>query len=317
MNEQGHSGRDNSATALRAVLLPLLPLLALVAGAVGMGASPIFVRLADVGPFTSAFWRMALALPVLGLWLYLERRPRRISGRAPIRLRDNALLIGLIGFFFAGDLFFWHLAILNTTVANATLLAVMSNLIVALGAWVVLKERVTPRIAAGVLVGCMGASLLIGSSARFDPANVTGDVFGLITACFFGSYFLAVSLARRSFTSAEVMFYPAVITTILLFIVAVGFEDQLLPQSLAGLAALGALAMVSQIGGQGLTAYALGHLPAVFSSLVLFIEALAAATLAWLLFGEPVSQWQLWGGILILAGIYLGRPVADEAAEGK
>src|SRR5689334_3844247 len=29
----------------------------LVLGAVAMGASPIFVRLADVGPYASAFWR--------------------------------------------------------------------------------------------------------------------------------------------------------------------------------------------------------------------------------------------------------------------
>ncbi|MGD9868046.1 MAG: DMT family transporter [Hyphomicrobiales bacterium] len=308
-----------SRASSRARLIPLLPLAALVAGAVGMGASPVFVRLADVGPYTSAFWRMALALPVLALWLAFERSPRRRAKavRAPIRLRENWKLVLLIGVFFAGDLFFWHLAIMNTTIANATLLAVMSNLIVALGAWLVLKERVTRRIALGVLAGCAGASLLVGSSARFDPGNVQGDIFGLVTACFFGAYFLAVSLARRSFTSAEVMFYPAVVTTLLLFAVAATFEQQMLPQTLGGLGALVALAFVSQIGGQGLTAYSLGHLPAVFSSLVLFMEALAAALLAWLLFGEALSQWQIWGGLLILAGIYLGRPAADPLSEAK
>ncbi|MDX7953779.1 EamA/RhaT family transporter, partial [Lichenihabitans sp. Uapishka_5] len=44
---------------------------ALVVGAVAMGLSPIAVRLADVGPFASAFWRVALALPVLGLLMHL------------------------------------------------------------------------------------------------------------------------------------------------------------------------------------------------------------------------------------------------------
>ena len=38
---------------------------ALVVGAMAMGVSPIFVRLADVGPFASAFWRVTLALPAL------------------------------------------------------------------------------------------------------------------------------------------------------------------------------------------------------------------------------------------------------------
>src|SRR5579875_3426125 len=42
---------------------------ALVFGAAAMGVSPIFVRLADVGPFASAFWRVMLALPVLWVWM--------------------------------------------------------------------------------------------------------------------------------------------------------------------------------------------------------------------------------------------------------
>jgi hypothetical protein len=39
----------------------LAPFAALVATAVAMGVSLIFVRLANVGPFSSAFWRVVLA----------------------------------------------------------------------------------------------------------------------------------------------------------------------------------------------------------------------------------------------------------------
>ena len=46
--------------------------LALVGGAMAMGISPVFVRFAEVGPFTSAFWRVGLALPALWLWSALE-----------------------------------------------------------------------------------------------------------------------------------------------------------------------------------------------------------------------------------------------------
>ena len=60
---------------------------ALVVGAVAMGASPTFVRLADVGPFTSAFWRVALALPILYAWMRFAERdgaPRPILPRRAI-----------------------------------------------------------------------------------------------------------------------------------------------------------------------------------------------------------------------------------------
>ena len=52
------------------------PFAALIIGAVAMGLSPIFVRLAGVGPFTSAFWRVALALPVLYGWMRISERGR-------------------------------------------------------------------------------------------------------------------------------------------------------------------------------------------------------------------------------------------------
>ena len=44
---------------------------ALVLGAVAMGASVLFVRWADVGPYASAFWRVFLALPFLWVWMRL------------------------------------------------------------------------------------------------------------------------------------------------------------------------------------------------------------------------------------------------------
>lgn len=289
-----------------------LPIMAMALGAVAMGASPIFVRLADVGPFASAFWRMALSLPMLWAWLVWERS-RAGKSLAPPDLRRSAPAIALLGFFFAGDLFFWHLAIVNTTIANATLLATTTPIIVTIGAWAILKEHIPGRVLAGVLLGVAGAALLVGANARFAPDRVFGDLCGVITACFFGSYFLTVAHARRRMSPAQVMFYPALVSTLLLLCAALALEDRILPQSLYGLAVLAALAFISQLGGQGLMAYALGHLPAIFSSLVLFLEAIAAALLAWRLFAEQIALWQVGGGILILAGIYAARPERMEA----
>jgi drug/metabolite transporter (DMT)-like permease len=70
------------------------------------------------------------------------------------------------------------------------------------------------------------------------------------------------------------------------------------------------MAWISHAGGQGLLSIALGRLPASFSSLVIFLEAIAAAGLAWALLGERVSAIQALGGVLILAGIYVARPRA-------
>jgi drug/metabolite transporter (DMT)-like permease len=90
--------------------------------------------------------------------------------------------------------------------------------------------------------------------------------------------------------------------------VALAVEPTLLPASLGGAAALAAMAFISHAGGQGLLGYALGHLSAAFSSLVIFLEAIAAAVIAWLVLGEALGPEQMLGGVLILAGVLAARP---------
>jgi drug/metabolite transporter (DMT)-like permease len=281
---------------------------ALIAGAVAMGASVLFVRWADVGPYASAFWRVFLALPFLWGWMRLEARgaPQRAALGLPV------LLAGL---FFTGDLLFWHLAILGTTVANATFLATTAPVWVALGAGLVLGERVGGRILAGLALCILGGFALLGESYGFAPQRLAGDLFGIATALFFGCYVLAVRAARARHGAAALMFASTAITAACLFVIALAFEPRILPQSLAGAGALIALALISQVGGQGLVAVALGTLPATFSALVIFLEAIAAASFGWLLLDEPLGRVQALGGVLILVGIVVARPRAGERFE--
>ena len=282
-----------------------LPVVALVLGALAMAISPIFVRLADVGPFASAFWRVGAALPVLWLWASVEARQRGEPASAAFRL-DGAIVAA--GLAFAADLFFWHLSILNTTVANATFLATMAPVWVVLGSGLLIAEPVGRQVVYGLLLCVAGAASLVGTSNGFAPARLDGDLYGIATSVFFGAYFLAVRAARRRSGVGRIVFLSSLVTAVILFVVAMLFEDRILPARLEGAAAVIALALVSHTGGQGFLTYALGHLPAAFSSLVIFIEALAAAVFAWTLLGEPVSWLQAAGGVLILAGIAVARP---------
>jgi drug/metabolite transporter (DMT)-like permease len=280
----------------------------LVLGAIAVGASPIFVRFADVGPYASAFWRTFLALPFLWAWARIETRTERATAF------DRPVL--LAGLFFAGDLFFWHLAILGTTVANATFLATTAPIWVALGAWLVLAEAVGRRVLIGLALCILGGFALLGESYGFVPQRLMGDLYGLATAVFFGSYVLAVRAARARHGAAALMFASTAITAALLFVIACLLEPRILPQSMPGVAALLALALISQVGGQGLVAVALGTLPATFSSLVIFLEAIAAASFGWLLLNEPLGLLQALGGVLILFGIWIARPRAGRFEVG-
>lgn len=281
----------------------LLALAALVAGALAMGISPVFVRLAEVGPYTSAFYRVFLALPLLWAWARQEARSRPDQ---PEPGWSRAEL--LAGIFFSADLFFWHLAIFNTTIANATFLATLAPVWVALFSGLFIGEPVTRRVLGGLAICILGGSFLIGSSYSLAPERLVGDFYGVMTSVFFGLYFLAVRVARRDGRPGLIVFRSTLMTSAVLFVVALAMENAWLPMTFAGVAALVAMAAISHVGGQGLLAYALGHLSAAFSALVIFLEALFAAGLGLVVFGEAITPLQLLGGAAILAGIWIARP---------
>jgi drug/metabolite transporter (DMT)-like permease len=234
----------------------------------------------------------------------LEQRPTgdvRPDGAA-------RLSIFFAGVLFAGDLTFWHLAIMNTSVANATFLATLAPVWVVLGSGLILGEHVDRKILLGLALCLAGAVALIGDTWSLKPGQIDGDLYGVATSVFFGAYFLAVRRARRTYGSGRTLFLSSLVTALVLFVQALLVEDQLWPLTLAGLAALLALAFVSHAGGQGLLAFALGHLPAAFSALVIFLEAVAAAFFGWVILGEAIGAMQALGALAIFAGIGIARP---------
>ncbi|MBK9082173.1 MAG: DMT family transporter [Rhizobiales bacterium] len=279
------------------------PFAALVVGAFAMGISPVFVRWAEVGPFASAFWRVTLALPVLWLWMRLDERGRP-------RGRSFSRAIWLCGLVFTGDLFVWHLSIVKTTVANATFFATTAPVWVVVFGWLLFGERAARATLAGLALCLVGGAALIGQSVTISATRVAGDLYGLATAVFFGLYFLTVRAARRDSGAARVTFEASLITAVLLFAVAFAAEGRFFPDTVAGWAAMFGMSWISHAGGQGLLAVALGQLPATFSSLVIFLEAVAGALFGWALLGEPVTWPQALGGLAILAGIWIARPRA-------
>ncbi len=278
---------------------------ALVVGALAMGISPIFVRWADVGPFTSAFWRVFLALPALYVWMRWSERGLEPAVAAKASFSRPTVLAGLA---FTGDLLFWHLSILTTSVANATFFATTAPIWVIAFGWLLFRTRVGAGVLAGLALCLVGGGALLARSLQIHPSGAFGDLEGLATGVFFGLYFLAVQAARREASAARVTFEQTIVTASALFVVAALAERSLTPHSLSGVLALLGMAWISHAGGQGLLAVALGRLPAAFSSLVIFLEAIAAAAFAFLLLGEPVSFVQALGGLLILVGIYVARP---------
>jgi drug/metabolite transporter (DMT)-like permease len=124
------------------------PLIALILGGISIGCSPIFVRLSLVGPVTTAFWRLSLALiPLLALFHF---RTEGFESQKQPRLASEYMLAALPGVFLAVDLAVWHISLHMTSVANATLLANMAPIFVTLGSWLIFHQPVKRVILLGL-----------------------------------------------------------------------------------------------------------------------------------------------------------------------
>lgn len=272
-----------------------------------MGFSPVFVREAEVGAFASAFWRVMFALPVLALWAFNEARKTADAGA--ISLSTPAIMAGLM---FAGDLSFWHLSILNTTMANATFLTGLAPVWVILFSNLILKEKPPKNAFIGVIICVLGMALLIHSSLRLDPSRLIGDLYGIITSFFLAFYVIAIRVGTRTTNNGNLFFTSSIITMLVLCTVTIIAQDGFLPETERGWAALVSLGVLTHAGGQGLLTIAIGSLTAAFSSLVIFIEAVAAALAGWLLFDEKMDILQLTGCLLLLIGIWVSRPAQEQ-----
>tara|TARA_B100000315_G_scaffold257085_1_gene304742 strand:+ start:3222 stop:4118 length:897 start_codon:yes stop_codon:yes gene_type:complete len=282
----------------RAVIVLLL-------GAAAISLAPIFVRLSELGPSATAFYRVFFAVPVLWLWMQQDKKIDTVH-RQPKSLSDFGRL-ALAGLFFTGDLSFWHWSIKLTSIANSTLLANFAPIFVTLGGFFLFGERFTKTFLVGMICAMAGVAFLLGDSFAFKPDHLLGDAYGLVAAMFYAAYLMTVARLRSEFSTATVMTWSGLVTCIALVPVTLISGDSFIAPTLFGWAMLVGLALISHAGGQSMIAYALAHLPAAFGSVGLLLQPALAAMIAWYLFDESLSLLQLSGGLVVIVGIYFAR----------
>ncbi len=276
-----------------------LPLLALILSSVLLAFGPVLVRLADVGPVSAAFWRMALAAPVLLLVAGWAQRGRG--------LRLAALPWGLAilsGLFFAADLATWHMGIVRTSVANATLFGNTAAFMLA--GWSILVKGQHPG--AGTLkalaLALAGTLLLLGTSAQLSPEHLAGDALSLMGAAFYTGYLIVVMGLRDRLPTSVVLAMSTLASVVFLLPAALLEPGSIWPVDWRPVVTL---AITSQLVGQGLMVFASGRLPAPVIGVGLLVQPMVSAVAGWLLFGEVLGPAELAGAAMVLAALVLIR----------
>ncbi|OQW47514.1 MAG: hypothetical protein A4S16_08580 [Proteobacteria bacterium SG_bin6] len=273
-----------------------MPWIVAVVGAnVALALGPWFIQLAETGPLASAFWRVAIASPLLLPALLLLPREQRLPRGAIAPL----LIAGQV---FAASLAIYCAGIVRTTVTNAVLLGNCAVLFFPL--YAMLAERVRPGRAqiAALVLACLGAALLLGRSVQLDAARSLGDLLCLVAGIVYTAFFVVTARLAGRVAPLPAFVWMTVASAPPLFVFTVLSGEALIARDWGPLIASAA---VAQVIGQGLLVLTVGRLSPVAVGAGLLIQPVVGAVIDVVANGYRPDLADAAGAVLVAVAVLM------------
>ena len=276
----------------------------LVVGIIAVSTAAILIREADAPTRTIAAYRLVLAsLPMVAFTLW---RREDIVPRGQAR---TALTLAA-GLFLALHFLFWVESVKETSIVTSVVLVTTAPLFVAIGSGPLLGERPDRRVWYGLAITVAGTVVMVAEDFGEGGDTVRGDAFALLGAVFAAGFMLAgrrVLLGGARWLPYSTGTY-IVAAVFLIAAVALG-GDALTGFTAETYVYLVLLALLPQMIGHTAINRSLGLLPAFVVALAVQAEPVGSTILAAGLLSEFPTALELIGGVMVLAGVYLGlRP---------
>jgi drug/metabolite transporter (DMT)-like permease len=276
----------------------LLPLAALLTGNVALAMGPWFVRLADTGPVSAGFWRVALALPVIALLARANRQPLTGIPRGVVA----AVLLG--GVLFGLDIASWHIGIGMTRLANATVFGNAGSLILMVWGFIAWRRLPKGREWPALVAALTGAAILMDRSFEISPQTLYGDLFCLLAGILYAGYLLILQDARRTLGNWSLLAWSCCGSIPVLLAIALALGEPVWPTDWRPVIGL---FISSQLIGQGCLVYALRHFSPLVIGIALLTQPAVAAVVGWISFGEVLTAVDLIGVALVGSALVLAK----------
>ncbi len=275
------------------------PKLILMLGVLGVSVSSLLVRAASAPSLVTATyrlgWTVLLLLPMVLLRFRAELR--RVRGR-------DLLLCGLSGVLLALHFATWFESLKWTSIASSTVLVSTEVIFTALGFALFLKGRI-PRLGMAAIALSFAGSAALALADGGGRGALYGDLLALAAAVFVSLYTLIGRVQRDHLSTTVYTFltYSTCLLTLLVLdwatltpVVGYGWKEVLI--------GLG-LAVACTLLGHSLFSYSLKYLSPSYVSAAKLCEPIFASLLGIPLFGEIPGGVQVFGSVLVLAGVLL------------
>ena len=141
-------------------------------------------------------------------------------------------------------------------------------------------------------------------SAELSAANLRGDLLAMLAGLLYAGYLILVERTRGELQPLPLLFLASLFGAVVLLPAALAVGERIIPADWTGLVAL---ALCSQIVGQGLLVYALGHVPPLVVGVAMLTQPALSALLGWLYYGEAFTARDWSGAAMIVVALILVR----------
>lgn len=276
-------------------------LLLLGVAVAGISTAAPLVREASAPALAVAFWRIALALPLVGGWVWLRPGERAAwQGRTAEEVRLSRWAGVLLAAHFAA----WVPSLSFTTVASSVTLVATQPV------WAALLargqgEHVGRGTWLGIAVSFAGALLLTGVDLSISGRALFGDVLALTGGILAAGYVALGARVRQTTSTASYTLSCYGLGAGILLVVCVVTRQDLWGYDDGTWRAIAGLVVGAQLLGHSLVNVVLRSLSTTVVSVAILFEILGATLLAWWAFDEtpPAAAWP--AAALIAAGVVL------------
>jgi drug/metabolite transporter (DMT)-like permease len=281
----------------------ILAIVQLLVGATMISFSPVFVKLANVGPTAAGFYRTLFG----GLFLLIVVAIRGDMVWRGIRPLGLALACGAL---FAADLSFWHRSIHYIGPGLATIMGNFQIFFLAAFGILVFRERVEWKFIVSLPLAIAGLFVLVGVDwEQLQTGYKLGVLFGLLTAVTYAGYMLVLQESQSRpvrLSAAANLAWISLLTAMFMAVEVPLFGESFRIPDAQSWASLLAYGVLCQAIGWIFISRALPRIEASRAGLILLLQPTLAFVWDVLLFSRPTGGMDVFGALLTIVAIYLG-----------
>ncbi|MFM8942989.1 MAG: DMT family transporter [Acidimicrobiaceae bacterium] len=272
-----------------------VPVLAVFIAVFAWGIGPLLFLAPSLSINSILFYRVLFWPPLL--YLIARRGGRKINKK----LFRSVFLPGML---FGISTIFGFTAIIETSVANATIIGNVSTAMVLFAAPKFLNEKISRWQVLLAFTSFAGVVAIVVGAGNTGGSSLFGDFLALINALTWTFYFISSKRRRVDGVDTWQFLYGVSVIQVLVVVpYSLITSDDITQITLRDLGFLIAMTLFSGTIGHSFMLWAQKYVDASVSSLILLLGPVISSIGAWLVYNQNISVIQIVGGAVVLASL--------------